>query len=59
MYNNKCNYRRVREFAGELELKSKAEHLVFSNAWINRVYVLDCSKLYKMKLLSVDLTMIT
>ena len=25
-------YRRVREFAGELELKSKAEHLVFSNA---------------------------
>ena len=52
-------YRRVREFAGELELKSKAEHLVFSNAWINRVYVLDCSKLYKMKLLSVDLTMIT
>ena len=52
MYNH--NTWNLKQLAEELEVKTKTEHVDFYNAWINGVYLLDYSKPYKMKSLSVE-----
>ena len=52
VYNH--NTWNLKQLAEELEVKTKTEHVDFYIAWINGVYLLDYSKPYKMKSLSVE-----
>jgi hypothetical protein len=52
IYNN--NTWDLNQLSKDLKTKTKVEHVDFYNAWLNGVYLLDYSKSYKMKTLSVE-----